>query len=367
MDIDRKRANTQFLALTLLCVFLLFGYKLSAQILTDDMSMVEEPDLFCQSPVVKGALANPLNMKDLEVYVDEYPPYISAPNDALGSAAKILDTLGKYSDTQIRFSYLSYLDAERLMLLGKNAVAYPYFFTSKRAESYYFSCGVALASIEIYYSRQFNALEDIVTLEGLTVGVVAGNSYGKSIDERLVGPIEYDTEINAIVALMDNKIDVLPMAKGVMDSFIKTHFSAQRELLKPLANIRGKSLFRVMAPKNEFGLNAINLINHAIVQKFGKSGPNERSVEIPPKVDLAVLIPAEGFPAIIGKNLEDNNDYTLPIGTQVIVLDWSEGIRKPNLATSINRSMMLTSKVVILNGPHVSKEMMIRNMHIQLK
>ncbi|MBF7074067.1 transporter substrate-binding domain-containing protein [Glaciecola sp. MH2013] len=304
---------------------------------------------------------------ELTVYVDDYPPYIAASEKSLGSAAKILKTLGRFANKDIDFEYINYGDAESLLRLGRPAVSYPYFYTEERAKHFLFSCPVALASMQLFYSRQFNALEDINDLTGLKVGAVRNNSYGEVIDAKISNALLYDSEMSAIVALAKNEIDVLPMAKGVMDSFIKTHFSAQKQLIKPIKNIQGKEAFRVMAPRTSYGESVIAAINNAIYLKFGDTAANELSEQSPPIVDNAELIPAEGFPAIIGRNIDDEQDYTLPIGTRVIVLDWSDGIRKPNSATNINRSMMLTSKVVILNGPHVGKEMLVRNMHIQLK
>ena len=207
------------------------------------------------------------------------------------------------------------------------------------------------------------------SLNGLKIGVVKDNSYGAVIDGMVAEQSleEFDSELSAIVALAQGRIDVLPMANGVMDSLIKTDFPAHKEVIKPFKKIFAREAFRVMAARSVYGEAVINNINQAISLKFMGEEPGELTEQSPPNVDLAELIPAEGFPAIIGVSTQDNKEYTLPIGTRVIVLDWSDGIRKPNSAASINRSMLLTSKVVVLNGPHVSKEMLVRNMHIQLK
>jgi polar amino acid transport system substrate-binding protein len=331
----------------------------------------------------------PEEQQSITVFVDNYPPYIMSPQSgsmhtsdtdlpiyqestlqsSQGSAAKVLSTLGQFTNTQFNYHYIGYGDGEKLLRLGKKAVSYPYFFTAQRAENYVFSCPIAYARVELYFSRQHNALSDLDSLNGLKIGVVKDNSYGAVIDGMVAEQSleEFDSELSAIVALAQGRIDVLPMAKGVMDSLIKTDFPAQKELIKPFKKIFAREAFRVMAARSVYGEAVINNINQAISLKFMGEEPGELTEQSPPNVDLAELIPAEGFPAIIGVSTQDNKEYTLPIGTRVIVLDWSDGIRKPNSAASINRSMLLTSKVVVLNGPHVSKEMLVRNMHIQLK
>lgn len=322
------------------------------------------------------SMAGMVNAKDnkavdvvnsIVVYVDDFPPYINSRNKPLGSAAKTLKVLGQYADIEIDLQYMPYSDAMALMRLKRKVVSFPYFYTEQRAEDFYFSKPLSLVSIQVFYSRQFNNIGERQDLKGLKIGKVSGNSYGQEIDNLLTGAVEFDSEINAVAALMNNTIDVLPMAKGVMNAIIQSQFTAQKELIRPIAAIQGVEKFHLMAPKSEYGKSVIDIFDAAIALKFGDDPLIENKIELAPKVDLAELIPAEGFPAIIGKGVDDNASYTLPIGTRAIVLDWSEGIREPNSATNINRNMLLTSKVVILNGPHVGKEMMVRNMHIQLK
>ncbi|MDT0594373.1 substrate-binding periplasmic protein [Glaciecola petra] len=329
--------------------------------------------LLCLSYVELSAAASQvegntaIQKQSLTVYVDDFPPYINSANKPLGSAARTLKVLGKYADVNIDFEYLPYSDAMALMRLQRDLVSFPYFYTEQRAEEFYFSEPISTVSIQVFYSRQFNNIGDRKNLEALKVGKVDGNSYGQEIDNMLVNAEIFDNEINAVAALMNNTIDVLPMAKGVMDAIIQSHYSAQKELIRPILAIQGTEKFHLMAPKSDYGKQVIDTLNAAIKLKFGNETPLENKIESAPKVDLAELIPAEGFPAIIGKGVNDDESYTLPIGTKAIVLDWSEGIRRPNSATNINRNMLLTSKVVILNGPHVGKEMMVRNMHIQLQ
>jgi polar amino acid transport system substrate-binding protein len=301
------------------------------------------------------------------VYVDTFAPYINEEGSKLGSSATTLKVLGEYAGLEIEYRYIPFSDATTLMLLEKDVVSFPYFITDERKENFYFSKPIVNISIQLFFNRQFNELSSINELSNLRVGTVVGYSYGQNIDDLLNEPKTFDSDMTALLALMKGEIDVLPMASGVMESMLNTHFVDQRQLIRPIQKISGKEQFHVMAPKTSFGKAIIDKINKAIALKFGDATPLDSRAVKAPDADVAELIPAEGFPAIIGHDTENSDlNYTLPIGTKVVVLDWSEAIRNPNTNSSINRNMMLTSKVVILNGPHVGKELMVRNMHIKL-
>lgn len=321
------------------------------------------PDSFAQ----QNRQTSPKSLNSVIVYVDDFPPYINSEGMPLGTSAQTLKVLGEYAGIEIDFRYIPYSDATKLLSLQRDVVSFPYFFTKERAEKYYYSNPISLVSIQLYFNRQHNDFENISTINELRIGQVRGNSYGEAIDNLVSEPLIFESEVIAITALMNNQIDVLPMSKGVMDALILKYFAPQKELIKPLKNIQGNEKFHLMAPKTAFGKAIIEKVNNAIALKFEGDEMVESKTEKLPEVDVAELIPAEGFPAIIGKSIKDDHGYTLPIGTKVVVLDWSEAIRKPSSATNINRNMLLTSKVVILNGPHVGKEMMVRNMHIKLE
>ncbi len=88
----------------------------------------------------------------------------------------------------------------------------------------------------------------------------------------------------------------------------------------------------------------------------------------PRRVDLAQLVSAEGNPVILGRASGDSGDefYALPLGTRVIVLEWSEKIARPSTNDRPYRIMMDESRVVVVSGPHVGRELYIRNMHLSL-
>ena len=85
--------------------------------------------------------------------------------------------------------------------------------------------------------------------------------------------------------------------------------------------------------------------------------------------DLAKLITSEGYPAIIGQSENEQGElqyFTLPNGTKVVVMHWSDKMLQASSSDRLYKNMMDLSQVVILNGPHVGRVLFVRNMHIEL-
>ena len=320
------------------------------------------------------------------VYVDDFTPYINGEGEPVGKAAKLLLTVVEYSDLNLNFKYIPYADATALLALNKPAISYPFFKTPERMETFLFSKPIAKISSHVFYNRQSQNLATREDLAGLRVGIVDGYSYGILIDSQIEklradtvdnehgsnsALITFSSDREAIAALIRQEIDALPMADDVMNTNIAKYFKPQSELIRKIDAIHSIETLYVIAPKSTYGEQIIEQLNHAISAKFSDQINGETNIvfvaDQQPITDVAELVPAEGFPAITGTDVNSEDIFTLPIGTRVAVLDWSEAIREPNNATQINRNMLLTSRVVVLNGPHVGKELLVKNMHIHLQ
>ncbi|MDM7861851.1 transporter substrate-binding domain-containing protein [Alteromonas sp. ASW11-36] len=332
----------------------------------------------------QGATESANFEQHITVYVDDFTPYINGEGEPIGKAAKLLLTVAEYSDLKLNFKYVPYADATALLTLNKRAISYPFFKTPERLETFLFSKPIAKISSHVFYNRQSQNLAERKDLTGLRVGIVDGYSYGSLIDSQIetLKIDDKETGVNsslsvfssdreAIAALIRQEIDALPMADDVMNTNIANHFKPQRELIKKIDAIRSIEALYVIAPKSAYGEQVIAQLDAAISAKFSEQVNGETNIvfvaDQQPITDVAELVPAEGFPAITGTDTDSEDVYTLPIGTRVAVLDWSEAIREPNNATQINRNMLLTSRVVVLNGPHVGKELLVKNMHIHLQ
>ncbi|MHA7870810.1 MAG: hypothetical protein ACX939_00515, partial [Hyphococcus sp.] len=93
--------------------------------------------------------------------------------------------------------------------------------------------------------------------------------------------------------------------------------------------------------------------------------------EEPPIVragDVARIIASEGFPVVVGVAVDDAQSYyAVPQGTKVLVLNWSNRILESSRNARLYQTMVDQSSVLVLNGPHTGKELLIKNMHIAIE
>jgi polar amino acid transport system substrate-binding protein len=126
-----------------------------------------------------------------------------------------------------------------------------------------------------------------------------------------------------------------------------------------------------IAAKTPEGKEIIHKINNALnsLNSMGMASLQNTTTAIPPAVDIARLTSSEGHPLIIGQSSATGDDikyYTLPQGSKALIIQWSNKILQSSKTDRIYKNMMDLSKVVLLNGPHVGKELFVRNMHIEL-
>ncbi|MBU2878562.1 MULTISPECIES: substrate-binding periplasmic protein [Aliiglaciecola] len=308
----------------------------------------------------------------IEVLTDVWAPYINPESEPMGRAAKVLDTIAAYAQANVKWRYVPYRDAALLLEKQKAQLGYPYFYTQQRAEKHYYSKPIFYLTSRLYFNRHFVSSELANNnYESLKIAKVAGYSYGEKIDSIVTDGKQYETEEDALIALLNNEVQILPMTEGVMNNLLDTRFSEQKQLIIPVDEVKDESSLHIIASKTAEGKALIEKFDQAITMRLnGEDAQLQPTQNLKQQVDLATLVTSEGFPAILGEFTNQNGDidyYTIPIGTKVIVLQWSSKILKPSHSDRIYKNMMETSKVVILNGPHVGKELRVKNMHIQLE
>ncbi|MEP4890455.1 MAG: transporter substrate-binding domain-containing protein [Aliiglaciecola sp.] len=307
----------------------------------------------------------------IEVLTDVWAPYINPQSEPMGRAAKVLDTIAAYAQVNINWRYVPYRDAALLLERQKAHLSYPYFYTQQRAEKHYYSKPIFYLTSRLYFNRHFVSSELANNYESLTIAKVAGYSYGEEIDKIVTDAQQYETEEDALIALLNNEVQILPMTEGVMNNLLDTRYAEQKQLIIPVDNVKDESSLHIIASKTAEGKALIEQFDQAITMRLnGEDAQLQPTQNLQQKVDLATLVTSEGFPAILGEFTNKNGSidyYTIPIGTRVIVLQWSSKILNPSHSDRIYKNMMETSNVVILNGPHVGKELRVKNMHIQLE
>lgn len=326
-------------------------------------------------------LASSAKAESIKVYTFDWEPYINLDGLPKGEAAKVLEVTGKFSSLTFDWDYIPYSDAQALLKLGADALSYPYFYSEVRAQSFIYSKPLYFASVSVFYNRRNTSSEDVLSMFAmLKKGVVSGNSYGESLDEKFNDSDVFQSELEAINALLSGEIEALPMADGVMETMLKKYFNSQKALIQPILNksYRSQLGMHVIAPKNGAGKKLIEEIDKAIlIRSKVKSEFKDTSRNTILPVDTAQLKPSEGYPAILGRLAKSQNRdcltkspgdlyYTMPINTKVLVLEWSEHVRAPSATDRIYGNMMEESFILVLNGPHVGKELCVKNMHVEL-
>lgn len=311
-----------------------------------------------------------------ELYTDVWPPYINAPAQESGRAARLLELLAAEQEGELRWRYLPYdLSFElirRSSESDKAVLGYPYFKTATRAAQVLFSEPVFTANTRIYYNRQFLRPEQVSDdLQRYRIGRVSGYSYGETLDAHLQQAIVFGSEIEALNALFAHDIDLLPMTEGVMEETLQRYYPERKQLLLPLPGYQDRSSLHVVASRNAAGERALQAINASLarLRELQIAGFDGRAVARPRPADVARLIAVEGYPAVLGQtslNPDATRYYTLPQGTRVLVIEWSERMLNPSASDRFYKVMMALSRVVVLNGPHAGKELFVRNMHIEL-
>ncbi|MGH1373108.1 MAG: substrate-binding periplasmic protein [Cellvibrionaceae bacterium] len=315
---------------------------------------------------------NSTEPRPLTIITNTWAPYITDEQTPLGTAASIVDLIATEMDAEVHWRYVSYDLSYQLIKRNRAKLAFPFFKTPARAEEVIFSDPVFSATSHLYYNLQFLTREQSrADLSSLRIGRVSGYSYGQSIDQLLDQAVVFGSEKSALQALFNRQIDLLPMTDGVMAHTLHSAFPERIQLIRQREDIRDQSSLHMIAPKTENGQKTIAAFNQALAKLRALSIESIEVVpaQLPVPLDLAQLITAEGYPAILGQtsNLTSSSQYfTLPQGTRVIVIEWSDRIVEPSSTDRFYKNMMDLSRVVVLNGPHVGKELFVRNMHIEL-
>lgn len=312
-------------------------------------------------------------LKTIDIYTDVWLPYINEEHQPLSSDAKLLELVAKQAGYRLRWRYYSYGLSYDLVKRGKAMLSFPYFKTKDRAGEVGFSKEIFKVTSRFFYNRQFYSEQDFSKdLSDYRIGKVAGYSYGESVDKLISKAEQFQSEQDAIQALLNNDIDLLPLTEEVARATLQEHFPNRLLLLKPLNIISYQpASLHLIAPDTPEGAQILNDFNEAIAlyKAQGYISDNSRRIKKVRQTDFAVLTSAEGYPVILGqtqKKTDDSAFYTLPDGTKAIVLEWSKTITEASHTDRLYKNMIDLSRVLILNGPHVGKELYVKNMHIRL-
>lgn len=305
----------------------------------------------------------------ISIVTNQWTPYINAQHQPIGTAAELLSQIVSQENQTIEWRYQNYDLAFELIASGKQEAGFPYFKTEERSKRVLFSDAIFSVKNRIYFNRQRENSFELDNLDGYRFGVVSGYSYGQMIDNLITERVTFVNEKQALESLLKNEIDFLPMTESVMNTLLNNDYQDQALLIKYVEGIKETDSMHLITPKDKNGEALIHLINRLLKQVSTISSLKLKSVDRYIPKDIAVLTTAEGYPVIIGQTSKTDSAlfYTLPKGTKVLVLEWSNEILTPSSTDRIYKNMMASSHVLVLNGPHVGKELFIKNMHLEIK
>lgn len=336
----------------------------------------------------------------VRVCTDYWPPFVNREGESLGTLARTVEMVLDNAGEEVDWAYFDYAYCRHRLLQGdERLLSFPWFETPEREANFALSEPLASVRTRVYYNRRFNSFPEIdPDLSGYTFGKVASYAYGDTIDPMVEEAIVFQTEDTAIQALLDNRIDLLPMTETVADAILQRDFPNQLQLIRPVEGTSGRAQLHVMAPKTDAGEALIadfdaslkQLRRDGILRSLDEEGVEEadaaaqlpaapvscqdgraRNADASARAgdgDLARIVSSEGFPVVLGRQESEDGDhfYALPQGATVFVVCWSQRIAVPSTSDRLYKTMVDESRVVILDGPHVGEELYIKNMHLQI-
>lgn len=318
----------------------------------------------------------------VEIYTGSWPPFVRGGNEALGSAAQVVRAVFHNMDREAVFQDFGFAYSYLAVKKGTVLAAFPYFRTGTRRDEVVFSTTLFSVRNRLYFNLQFNNFSQAkVDPAAHRVGRVSGYSYGDTLDAGL-GPCPisdsercpvFGSDAEAVAALLGDRIDLLPMTDTVAAALLASDFPDQAQLLRPVPDdaFDSVSSLHLIAPDSAEGRALIEAFDasHAELLGAGVIPANDVSPASDGTRTASVvrIVASEGFPIVVGVDDSDpGRFFAVPEGTRAIVLEWSDKIAAPAEDDRLYGVMVDLSKVVILDGPHVGRELRIRNMHLSI-
>ena len=306
----------------------------------------------------------------VNIYLDDYPPYVTLSPEG-GLAYEIVIQVLDHAEFEPNVKVFNFVyDYDKV--INGSAISFPFLKNEKRLQEVLFSAPLFETEIKVFFNRRFHNFETLPDdLTRFKFGTVLGYSYGDKID-KLTNKTNYKyvSEPEAILGLINGEIDFLPLNTAVAQHILSNSYPDHSLLIKPLPDLNEKSELHVIAPKTQEGKKFIDSFNRSLEYlKILDSLPETAFSAVgseEPKGDIGYLSASEGFPVIVGRTLHESLEYAIPHGTKVAVISWSNAILSSSPSVRQYKTMNSESLIVVLDGPHVGKELLVKNMHISL-
>ncbi|MEO1242463.1 MAG: transporter substrate-binding domain-containing protein [Pseudomonadota bacterium] len=327
-----------------------------------------------------AACAQPATAQEsVRIYTDTYRPYVLPEGEGDGKAMRLVRLIFLNADLTPDFEYIDFNYGYYAARNSTADLTFPWRETPERAEDALFSKRLFSDDTKFFYNIRFHP--DGLQKEDLTnaiLGRTTGYSYGEAVNNYLAETgaadqtKEYSTETDSLAALLSGEIDALPLPISVVNATLNASFPNQQGLIRAIEGVIDPFNFHLVAPKTPEGGAMIDRFNASFDDLIAAGVVTEDYAnDGPPAVragDVARVVASEGFPVVVGVARNDaQSHYAVPQGTKVLVLNWSDRILEPSRNDRLYQTMVDQSAVLVLNGPHIGKELLIKNMHIAIE
>ena len=312
------------------------------------------------------------------IYTDTYRPFIEPEGSPDGDGMRMVRLILENMEQSYELRYRDFGFALYSTQITPGTATFPWRKVPEREALFHFSEPLFETQTRVHFNRQTfpNGLTQD-QLSGVTLGQLEDYAYTGAIAQLFNTASEnsnsirvYTREVEAIRALLLGEIDALPLPSTVIQATTATQFPNHVELLDSVAGIAEPFPLHMIAARTPDGEAFIAAFD-ASFARLREAGVLAGPITGLEGVDTdfgetAELLASEGFPVIVGRLERDGENayYAIPQGTRALVLEWSDTILNASRTDRIFKTMVDETRVLILNGPHVGKELFVKNMHI---
>lgn len=331
--------------------------------------------LSCVSP---AALAQDTLSGSVTVYTDTYRPYVNPVGEVDGSAMRLVRMTLLNMKINPEFVHIDFGYGFHATEKSEESLSFPWLKTAEREQKVLYSDPIYSVRSQLFYNIRFHP--DGIVPEEIDIkrfGRVTQYSYGEEIDEILNAADKdgrvttYVSDFAAIQGLLNGEVNLLPQLSSVLTATLNASFSNQNQLIRNVPGISTLLPNYVVAPKTRRGKALIMAFNKSYDELINAGIINPVTMETGLAnmiaSDIGKIVASEGFPVVTGVSRTNPSEtFAIPPGTRVIILDWSNRILNPSDADQLYKTMVDETLILVLNGPHIGKELRVKNMHLTI-
>ena len=321
-----------------------------------------------------GAEARQESLEPIDAYTSAWPPYVQAHADAPGPITDIVRTVFDDMGYEVRVRRFSFAYVYDKVERGQARAAFPFFETEDRIGEVLFSDPLFEVTSRIYYSKRAHPDRPPRLTGDEVFGNVSRYRFGGEIDSVLAEAeaeervISFDTEAEALAALIDNRIGLLPMTDRVAREVLEREFAAQRALIAPMEGFDPPQPLKVVFPLGEEALrDAFNASLARLRERALIPVGDRRTETLEACSTVAVIVASDDLPLVTAtKPGAEEETYALPQGSKVAVCEWSASLRARADDDRFFAIMNDTSRILVLDGPQAGRVLNVKNIHLAI-